>query len=365
MTGSLKDIAAPAAPASILSADQALQGPWIPPQQRILFYSSAEWEGFIQEWVHFCLKSAYSKVQRFTGAGDRGVDIAGFADSKFLQGVWDNYQCKHYDHALYPSDAWPEIGKILWHSFNKDYAPPRAYFFVAPKGVGTELTSLLGNADRLKKGLIDNWEKNCAKKITATQEILLDGDFKAYVEAFDFGIFGFSTSLEIIEAHKQKCPYHAARFGGGLPPRPTPASPPADNFEPHESRYVEQLFEAYGDHIKNPVSCIDDLKSQPKLKDHFARQRVAFYHAESLRIFAREAVPPGTYEALQNEIHAGVIDDHDSSHPDGYSRVCAVTKSARELQLTANALVPRVQIQDRDGICHQLANDDRLKWTTS
>src|SRR5262245_27989033 len=97
-----------------LSADQALHGHKIPPQQQLLLYSADQWEVFVQEWAHYCLKAIYTQVQRFGGAGDRGIDTAGFTDADKLNGVWDNYQCKHYDHALYPTDAFPEISKLLW-----------------------------------------------------------------------------------------------------------------------------------------------------------------------------------------------------------------------------------------------------------
>ena len=105
--------------------------------------------------------------------------------------------------------------------------------------------------------------------------------------------------------------------------------------------------------------------STPKLKDHFRRQREAFYHAESLRVFARDSVPPGTFESLQDDIHDGVIDTHDASHSDGFEKVCAVTKAAREVEITANALITSTRPKDRDGICHQLVNEERLQWTRS
>jgi hypothetical protein len=281
--------------------------------------------------------------------------------AKKLLGVWDNYQCKHYDHALYPSDALPEIGKLLWYTFKDEFAVPRRYYFVAPKGVGTTLNGLLANAGELKKVLIEGWDKNCKNKITRTEEIRMTSDFLAYVEAFDFSIFDSKTGLQLVEDH-QHCPYHAARFGGGLPPRPDPETPP-DDIAPTESRYVEQLFSAYADHKKTPITDLTGLKPHPTLRDHFLRQRVSFYHAESLRIFARDSVPPGTFESLQEDICAGVIDTHDAAHADGYARVCAVTKAARDMQITANALITRAKPQDRDGICHQLANEDRLRWT--
>jgi hypothetical protein len=169
MSDDLQDIVVPAASA-VLTADQAFHGHHIPPQQQVLLYSDSEWEGFVQEWAHYCLKTLYAQVQRFAGSGDRGIDIAGFADADKLQGVWDNYQCKHYDHALYPSDAWPEIGKLLWHTFNQQFTVPHRYYFVAPLGVGTSLNGYLSNAPDLKKALIDGWDKNCKTKITTTKE---------------------------------------------------------------------------------------------------------------------------------------------------------------------------------------------------
>jgi hypothetical protein len=150
----LKDIAAPPTTNGVLSADQALHGHHIPPQQQILLYSDGQWEDFVHEWAHYCLKALYTGVQRLAGAGDRGIDVAGFTDANKLMGVWDNYQ----------------------------------------------------------------------------------------------------------------------------------------------------------------------------------------------------------------DIYSGVIDIHDGTHRDGYERLCAVTKAAREMQITSNALITRAKPQDRDGICHQLANEDRLAW---
>ena len=358
----LQDLKKPSMQAAPLAADLALLGPKIPPQQQIVLYSDAQWEEFVHEWAHFCLKKKYKQVQRFSGSGDRGVDVAGFTDDHKLNGVWDNYQCKHYDHALYPTDALPEIGKMLWHAFNKQFAPPRRYYFVAPRGVGTTLNGLLSNAPELKKELVKRWEKDCKSKITAKQDITLEGVFLAYVENFDFTIFNSKTALALVEDH-QHCPMHAAQFGGGLPVRPDPPEPP-EQVDLVESRYIKKLLDAYADHKKEDVPSPDHLKKWSKLKDHFFRQRIAFYHAKSLRVFARDTVPDGTFKSLQQDIYIGVIDTHDAEQPDGYARVCAVTKSARDLQITTNALITRSKPQDRDGICHQLANEDRLKWTS-
>lgn len=359
MTADWTDITEPT-PSPAATAATVVHGPVIPPQQQLLLYSPDQWEDFVHEWVHYGLKKQYSQVQRFTGSGDRGIDIAGFTDPSKLQGSWDNYQCKHYDHALRPTDIWVEIGKIVWYSFNKAYTPPRRYFFVAPKGVGTSLAALLADATKLRDELINNWEKFVCKKITKKQEVTLDAALLAYVNGFDFSIFDAKTALQLVEDHRAS-PAHAARFGGGLKPRPEAAKPPTA-IAIDESRYVTQLLGAYAEHTGKSVADAAALSTSPKLRDHFHRQREAFYHAESLRLFARDSVPAGTFESLQGDIYDGVVDTHDTVHSDGYARVCAVTKAARELQITANPLITCTKPKDRDGICHQLANEDRLQW---
>ncbi len=182
----------------------------------------------------------------------------------------------------------------------------------------------------------------------------------SYAEAFDYSIFDALTSLQIVDIHR-KGPYFSARFGGGLPPRPATTVLPK-TIAPGESRYVGHLLNAYADHKQVSGASVDDLSSWPPLQRHFRRQREAFYQAENLRVFSRDTVPPGTFEALQKNIYDGVIDVHDAEHSDGYERVRKVTEAARQLQVTANALISSANPADRDGICHQLANEDRLTW---
>lgn len=294
MSADWEDIKEPARLPTAVTSAQVTLGPVIPPQQRLLTYSPEQWEDFVHEWLHYCLKKSYRHVQRFSGAGDLGVDVAGFVDTKRLNGVWDNYQCKHYHHALTPGDVWVEFGKIIWYSFKREYVVPRRYYFVSPWGAGTKLGRLLACDDKLREELIANWDKYVKSAITSTQNIPLDAELLAYVDAFDFSIFDAKTALELVDDHRA-APVHAARFGGGLPPRPATTTPPA-KVTPSESRYVTQLLGACSEHTGTPVPDPSAL-SMPKLKEHFRRQREAFYHAESLRVFARDKMPDGTFES--------------------------------------------------------------------
>lgn len=354
------ELATPPTGEVMLSPAQLQNGPPIEPLTRIVGYDPGDWEKFIDEWVSHSLKAKYSKVLRYSGSSDRGIDVAGFADDKYLLGVWDNYQCKHYRDAITPGTAWPEIGKMLWYSFQGHFVPPRAYYFVAPRGTGTTLTQYLTNVLALKKALIEAWPKAVENKITS-KAVKLEGKFAEYVDAFDFSIFQPMSPREVIEQHRSS-PYFIGRFGGGLPPRPMVAAPPSD-LEPHENVYVARLLAAYSDHAKTAISNAAALGAWRTLEDHFKRQRECFYHAEALRVFVRDKVEPGTFEGLQDEIYHGVVDTCDAAHVDGFERVKAVTEVAQSIPLDAHPLGASALVKDRRGICHQLANEDRLKWT--
>jgi hypothetical protein len=357
---SLEVTALPAPSPPPANSAKVAHGKVLPPQQQLILYSAAEWEAFIQEWVTAVSKTEqYVRVGRLSGPGDMGVDVAGFRDDKKFQGKWDNYQCKFYVDPITVGEGLEEIGKLIWYSFKGEYAPPQKYYFVAPKGVAPLLKKLLING-KLKAEMKKRWDKACKDKITTKQAIALDGDFLTFFDGFDFAIFDYKEALEIIDGHR-KSEYFAARFGGGLPDRPgVPAPPPHSG--PSESRYIEQLYDAYGEREQQTISDSAALGSFPELSEHLDRQRETFYHAEALRNFARDTVPPGTFENLQNEIYDGVVEVEKGAHKDGFDRVNAVTQSATTLQLTSNGLITVMNVKDRKGICHQLANVDKLKW---
>jgi hypothetical protein len=356
-----EDIPEPTATGTHASA-RVTFGKTFTPQQQILLYSPDEWEQFTREWVH-SQKNEYLKVSRFAGANDMGIDIAGYTDAKALFGIWDNFQCKHYDNPLSPSTAALEIGKIIWHSFKKRYSTPRKYYFIAPKDCGIALSRLLTKPEDLKAYVIDNWSKYCEKQITGKEEIKLEGALKTYAEAFDYSIFSSKPCLEIIDEHR-KTQWNTIRFGGGLPDRPAVPTTPTE-VASNESRYLAQLFEAYSDYQGITLKDIASLSPWQNLTEHYHRQREHFYHAEALKNFARDTVPPGTFEDLQNEVHSGVVDVETAHHSNAFLRLNAVTHAATILQLNANALITVVKVQDRRGICHQLANENKLTWTRS
>jgi len=348
----------PPAPSPGLAADVVASGVQVHPEDRIKLFSDKQWERFIQEWVD-SLEDQYDLVERCGGAGDMGRDV--IARVKAGNGAWDNYQCKHYKESLKPSDIWIELGKLAYYTLKGEYPYPRRYYFIAPQGAGTKLSNLLKKPDKLRAQLLANWDAECRDKITKTETVECDNAMKAHIASLDFSIFEATPVLRIIDAHR-KTRWHLGTFGGGLPARPDPLLPPLVPAA-NETVFAGELRRAYAEHVKKDVNDVDkDLAGHDDLREHFTDARIEFYSAESLRTFSRDTLPPGEFEKLQDEVHSGIKDDVRADHADGYRRVVAVVKTARTLPLTSHPLSTRIHNRDRGGICHQLANDGKVRW---
>lgn len=326
----------------------------------IASYSDDEYENFVKEWALEGLGQRYAVVRRASGAGDMGRDVLGFVTPDLDTSSYDNYQCKHYRGSLAPSDIWVEIGKLCWYTYKQEYRVPRAYYFVAPEGIGPTLQRLLENPEKLRTGFLAQWEKHCATGIASGVRIPLNADLLHHINAFDFRIFKSVDPDELIEQHAATR-RHAARFGGGLRARP-PAEPPPPDVKPNEMRYVRQLLDAYGNHLNTTIEDANSIGDALLVK-HFSRQRQRYYRADSLRRFERDALAnTENFASLMNEIYDGVVEISEDDHESGYECVRAVTDAASQIHPSSYALVDHLQTADKQGICHHLANEDRLHW---
>jgi len=340
------------------TADHVNFGIPIPKARRVQLFSSSDWEDFIEEWAASLEPTTYARIGKFSGSGDMGLDVVGFTTVRGFADPWDNYQCKHYDHSLNLSDIRKEFSKIIYYSFKGEYTVPRKSYFVAPLDVTTTLQQYFANPVKLKEEIKDNWDE----KISSTIRAPLEGLLLDWFDAFDFTAFTTKSVVELLQEH-EKTPFHTVRFGGGLPLRPKADLPP-DTPSPDESIYIEQLFNAYSDYLGSGVKTAVELStcSDPNLKDDFLRQRVRFYSAESLKNFVRDKVPDGTFEELQKEIFNGVVDVSCAKHDNGVVRMHETLRESTYLNLTSNPLIGALRIEDRQGICHQLANKRELVW---
>lgn len=327
------------------------------PAQQIATYSPDDWEDFILEWS-VNLFPSFTQVKKIGGSGDRGIDVAAFKTSNGFEGAWICYQAKHYKNPLTPSDAFPEMLKIFHFALDDYYILPDEYNFMAPQGCGATLNRKLSSPSHLRNWFLAEIDRKAPSCSAYTEEVLRE--IRVLAASTDFSMFRSVELHEMIVQH-QKTPYFSVRFGGPLPQRPAiqpaPAIPAAS-----ETRYVKKLLDVYQE--LDPLNCTDAamVSAHKKYGPHLQRQREAFYSAESLRRYARDSVPEGTYEELQDDVYFGVIDTAESSYQTGMDRLQAVMKQAGQLELNNLVLIAVTKILDRLGICQQLANDDRLTW---
>lgn len=345
------------APAASGAPAPALSGPPVPPAHRIYFYSPDEWEVFIAEWATGVAVS-YRQVKQLGGSGDRGVDVAAFKTDHGLEDAWDCFQAKHYDGSLTLSDAFPEMLKLFHGVVDAFYCLPDRYVFVAPRGCGPTLNRLLSKPTELRRKFLELLDAGGAVTRPYDEQSLQA--IRDLAESSDFSIFQSLELNEMLDVHRAT-PYYADRFAAPLPARPpigqTPTVP-----APDEATYLRKLVDVYNEQDSASGRDAHSVSSHAKYGPHLQRQREAFYSAEALRLYARDSVPDGTFEVLQDDVYTGVVDTAEAHHRSGLDRLRAVLTQSGQLDLGAHALISVSKLKDRQGICHQLANGDRLTW---
>jgi hypothetical protein len=342
-------------------SNQEILSPRRPALDTVKLFSATEFEDFVREWAYGYLAKKYKHVYRRGGANDMGRDIVAYEDDQ--KTIVDYYQCKHYGQPLVPTEIWKDIGKLCYFTFKGEYKMPRKYYVVALHGLGPNLGKMIDeNPAELRSQLIENWNKYCQNEITAKTSIPLEQQLLDHINKIDFSIFSSKDVLELIEEHS-KTVWHVPRFGFSLKPRPKTSSVPPE-IAGSESRYIEQLLSAYSDKNKAEIPNISELNNYPDEVRHLIRQRESFFSAESLRIHARESLPPECDEfgKLKQDIFDGVINEVEKAHLNGLERVNTVTDRAMTLPVQGNILAEQIENRDKQGICHHLANENKITW---
>lgn len=346
-------------PSYLLTQHDITFGTDIDPIKRMAIFSADEFENFIQLWVKETLEKSYINVFKCGGAGDKGRDVIAYIDKE----RWDNYQCKHYDKALSPNDIWIEIGKICYYTYIGSYTVPENYFFVSPKGVTTLLLGYLNDSKELKEKFLQNWDTKCKTKITSVSSIELTDELRNHIDSIDFSIFKHKEPLDLIKLVRGTMGYSSI-FGGGLKRRrEIPISPP-NEIADKELTYTKKIFEAYSDFLNDKVVNETDIANQEILKNHFDRQRRYFYTAESLILLERDIreQDDDTITSIKDEIFDSIIDTLESNFSNAFERLKIVTERARQCDLSAHPLLNVTNENDKHGICHHLANENKIDW---
>ncbi|MEU4806370.1 ABC-three component system protein [Actinosynnema sp. NPDC023587] len=320
-------------------------------------YTPDEWEEFIREWAT-ALAEDYFQIKRLGGAGDKGADIAAFKTDRQFEGPWDCFQAKHYKEPLGYAVAAAEMLKVFTSVIDGAYCLPESYQFLAPRGLSTPFNMMVSKPTTLRNKFLDRLVEGDAL-VKGLDNVML-GAVQDLAAVTDFAMFRSVEVLDALDTHS-RTRWHAARFATALPARADGEIPP-EQYMPAEARYLQQLLAVYVERAPDKITTLDSVAGVPKLGRHLQRQRVSFFRAESLKAYSAGAVPPGTFEKLQEDIHAGVVDVAEGDHTDGYARLGQVLAQVGSLDLSRHKLIDVADMDDRKGVCHQLANDDRLTW---
>ena len=157
------------------------------------------------------------------------------------------------------------------------------------------------------------------------------------------------------------------RSGGGLTVTRDRSINVPDIVVKYETIYIEKYLAAISEREGIKISSVEDLvRDYPKYIDGLKIQRERFYSAENLKIFASQNLLHKDYfEDLTNDIYYGIYDYLDKVYNDGYDRLLDVMAQVVKIDLKHNLLskYDLVHPQDRQGICHQLANErSEIMW---
>lgn len=324
------------------------------PVKRFAAFSPEDLESIVEFWLREKVEPEYERVLRWAGPGDKGRDVAGYVDTSDGS-VWDSYQCKRLASKLSPTVVRPELAKLVYWTFKGSFPVPRRYVFVSPKGVSAKTRELLADPEGIRNWLRKNWEKAC-KDLCGFAEI------EEFLAGFEFPKLDSVDGGQIVEDLKGTAIY-SIFFGGGLSkPRP-PVTPPPPAIGSHELGYVNALVEAYDDHCEDPISSAHVAFDHANYGPHLEGSRANFYSAECLREFSKDVlVAPDSFEDLQEQLNDGIQPKLAETFPSGYDRVLAVSSHVTTVQISDHPLRSDLEPADRIGICHQLANDGRIKW---
>lgn len=324
-----------------------------------------ELEEFVELWAErrFALPSPrYVGVMRIGSAGDKGRDVVGFLSTAKHEGAWDLYQCKRKTVAtlLGIPEALAELGKLFHHHVEGAYATlPVAYVFVAPRGIKGPLRDLVLNPTKLRDKLLSDWDASCARRITARATVPLSAAIRDAILGFDFSRVSAIVASDIV---KDPAAGPAMSKLLHLPPEEAPPGVVPEGMQPDEAPYADQLRHAYAEAAGSAFATFEEVAAHPEHGRHFGRQRTRYFEAESFARFHRDNTAPGAVDTFKADVFHGVVEVHEAVHASLLLRVDAVMTHAGSVQVHLLGSPTRIPV--RQGMCHHLVNDGKLKWSS-
>ena len=326
-------------------------------RNRVFALDPAPLEMFVHKWVSTRLHS-YAAHDRYGGANDLGRDVVGFVTLDRHDGEWDNFQCKRYNDVLSDAMLFEDLGKVLFHASEGQFTPPRAFFFVAPKGFNRKAERFLDRPSEFKKEMLDNWNKRCGTRIRQGSPIPLSDALRAVIEAFDFRLV---EGIDIDALLQKEGIDFALADTFGADPGDFPRVGMPQEIHVDENRYVQQLVAVYGGDVGTPFADANAVLAHPVHGKHLSRQRMRYYEAAAFRRHYRDNVEPRHLDAFDADIENGVFDAHAANQ--GLPQVNAVMEqAAREEVSGIFGKHNRATVGARQGTCHHFANEGKMPW---
>jgi hypothetical protein len=155
-------------------------------------------EAFVHDWLSV-RTGIYVSSERWNGSGDMGRDVVGYVTERRHEGDWDNFQCKQLSKRLPEASAFLELGKIFMHAAAGEFRLPRAYTFVAPRGVVRKVQSFLAHPERFRAACVDKWDEFCAPHLVENKPVPLTPNIRAMIAAFDFTNLNALDAVKLVE----------------------------------------------------------------------------------------------------------------------------------------------------------------------
>lgn len=314
-------------------------------------------EEFVDDWLAQ-RKKDYHGHELWRGTGDMGRDVTGYVTDRRMEGPWDNFQCKQLSRTLSMPAVLVEMGKIFMHSANGEFDLPRAYMFVAPRGVQRAVQSLLAHPERMRQTFLSHWDESISAKLIEKQVVSLSQAIEAKINAFDFKQVSWLDAARLV--NDEACKAALVKWFGDDPGR-APRGVVPDEVDGQESVYVGQLLRCYDAKGPGRYPTAAAALASAEHGSHLRDQRTRFFDAVEFERFYRDSTPEDYLLAFKDEIYHGVVETHRESHPDGLTRVSQIMKHASILQ-PSGILGKHASPQVKQGTCHQFANEGRLPW---
>lgn len=138
---------------------------------------------------------------------------------------------------------------------------------------------------------------------------------------------------------------------------------PPSSVAPGETEYIGQLYDVIGEDIGRKVSDTSDFANYDSHTRLFDRSRITFYCAEGLKELARDQMADAAFfDTLLDEFSDGLYHNYTAPSLTGLQRLTSTVTAAQALQLGGHVLNAHVRANDREGMCHQMANEKRVNW---